>query len=331
MDYSELTQKLISGNTRAAARLITFVENDINAAEDIINSIYKHTGKAYILGITGAPGTGKSTFISTLIKNYVELGKKVGIVCVDPTSPLTGGALLGDRIRMKQHFSLNNVFIRSMANRGQLGGLARATEDVIKILDVYGCDLVIVETVGVGQSEVDIFKSAHTVVVLLVPGLGDDIQAIKSGIMEITDIFVVNKMDLPGSDKKVAEIMQMLEFRKNYKYDSKVLGKKYAKIEQWTPEITKVNSRTGENFDTLLELIKKHKKFLEESGVISNYLENRITNETLQILKHKLTEKVEELLKTNTDIGQYINQAIQKSLDPYSMANLIIKMLGLEE
>ena len=331
MDYSELTQKLISGNTRAAARLITFVENDINAAEDIINSIYKHTGKAYILGITGAPGTGKSTFISTLIKNYVELGKKVGIVCVDPTSPLTGGALLGDRIRMKQHFSLNNVFIRSMANRGQLGGLARATEDVIKILDVYGCDLVIVETVGVGQSEVDIFKSAHTVVVLLVPGLGDDIQAIKSGIMEITDIFVVNKMDLPGSDKKVAEIMQMLEFRKNYKYDSKVLGKKYAKIEQWTPEITKVNSRTGENFDTLLELIKKHKKFLEESGVISNYLENRITNETLQILKHKLTEKVEELLKTNTDIGQYINQAIQKALDPYSMANLIIKMLGLEK
>lgn len=331
MDYSELTQKLISGNTRAAARLITFVENDINAAEDIINSIYKHTGKAYILGITGAPGTGKSTFISTLIKNFVELGKKVGIVCVDPTSPLTGGALLGDRIRMKQHFSLNNVFIRSMANRGQLGGLARATEDVIKILDVYGCDLIIVETVGVGQSEVDIFKSAHTVVVLLVPGLGDDIQAIKSGIMEITDIFVVNKMDLPGSDKKVAEIMQMLEFRKNYKYDSKVLGKKYAKIEQWTPEITKVNSRTGENFDTLLELIKKHKKFLEESGVISNYLENRITNETLQILKHKLTEKVEELLKTNTDIGHYINQAIQKSLDPYSMANLIIKMLGLEK
>ncbi len=331
MDYSELTSKLIKGNTRAAARLITFVENDINAAEDIINSIYKHTGNAYILGITGAPGTGKSTFISTLIKNYVELGKNVGIVCVDPTSPLTGGALLGDRIRMKQHFSLNNVFIRSMANRGQLGGLARATEDVIKILDVYGCDLIIVETVGVGQSEVDIFKSAHTVVVLLVPGLGDDIQAIKSGIMEITDIFVVNKMDLPGSDKKVAEIMQMLEFRKNYKYDSKVLGKKYAKIEQWTPEITKVNSRTGENFDTLLELIKKHKKFLEESGVISNYLENRITNETLQILKHKLTEKVEELLKTNTDIGHYINQAIQKSLDPYSMANLIIKMLGLEE
>ena len=331
MDYSDLTENLLKGNTRAAARLITVVENDIIAAEEIISSIYKHTGKAYIIGITGAPGTGKSTFISTLIKNYVDQNKKVGIICVDPTSPLTGGALLGDRIRMKQHFSLNNVFIRSMANRGQLGGLARATEDSIKILDAYGCEIIIVETVDVGQSEVDIFRSAHTVIVLLVPGLGDDIQAIKSGIMEITDIFVVNKMDLHGSDKKVADIMQMLEFRKSYKYESENNIDEYAKINQWTPEITKVNSKTGENFDTLLELINKHKAFLEESGVLSNYMENRVKNETIQILKHKLTEKVEELINSNTEIGKYIDQAIQKSLDPYSMANLIIKMLGLEK
>ncbi|TKJ23313.1 MAG: methylmalonyl Co-A mutase-associated GTPase MeaB [Promethearchaeota archaeon Loki_b32] len=331
MEYSNLISQLLKGHPRAAARLITFVENDIEAAEEIVNSIYEHTGNAYILGITGAPGTGKSTFISTLIKIYVEQGKKIGIICVDPTSPLTGGALLGDRIRMKQLFSIDNVFIRSMANRGQLGGLARATEDVIKILDAYGCDIVIVETVGVGQSEVDIFKSAHTVVVLLVPGLGDDIQAIKSGIMEITDIFVVNKMDLPGADKKIAEIQQMLEFKKNYKYDSKEISEKFAKIEQWTPEITKVNSKIGENFDELLGLIKKHKSFLEESGVISNYLKNRITNETIQILKYKLTEKVEELLNSDKEIGKYIDQAIKKSLDPYSMANLIIKMLGLEK
>ena len=331
MDYSNFISQLIKGNPRAAARLITFVENDIDAAEEIVNSIYEHTGNAYILGITGAPGTGKSTFISTLIKIYVDQGKKVGIICVDPTSPLTGGALLGDRIRMKQHFSLDNVFIRSMANRGQLGGLARATEDVIKILDAYGCDIIIIETVGVGQSEVDIFKSAHTVVVLLVPGLGDDIQAIKSGIMEITDIFVVNKMDLQGADKKIAEIKQMLEFRKNYKYNTKDFSEKFAKIELWTPEITKVNSKIGKNFDKLLELIKRHKTFLTESGVISNYMKNRITNETIQILKHKLTQKVEELLKSNKEIRKYINQAIQKSLDPYSMANLIIKMLGLDK
>ena len=331
MDYSNFISQLLKGNPRAAARLITFVENDIDAAEEIVNSIYEYTGNAYILGITGAPGTGKSTFISTLIKIYVDQGKKVGIICVDPTSPLTGGALLGDRIRMKQHFSLDNVFIRSMANRGQLGGLARATEDVIKILDAYGCDIIIIETVGVGQSEVDIFKSAHTVVVLLVPGLGDDIQAIKSGIMEITDIFVVNKMDLQGADKKIAEIKQMLEFRKNYKYNAKDFSEKFAKIELWTPEITKVNSKIGKNFDKLLELIKRHKTFLTESGVISNYMKNRITNETIQILKHKLTQKVEELLNSNKEIRKYIDQAIQKSLDPYSMANLIIKMLGLDK
>ena len=330
MAYSNLISQLLEGKPRAAARLITFVENDIVASEEIINSIYKHTGNAYILGITGAPGTGKSTFISTLTKIYIDQGKNVGIICVDPTSPLTGGALLGDRIRMKQNFSLNNVFIRSMANRGQLGGLARATEDIIKILDAYGCDIIIVETVGVGQSEVDIFKSAQTVIFLLVPGLGDDIQAVKAGIMEVVDVFVVNKMDFPGADKKVAEIMQMLEFKKNYKYDSKDLSEKYAKIELWTPEITKVNSKTGENFDELLELIKKHELFLKESGVMSNYMKNRITNETIQILKHKLTKKVEELLNSDKEIGKYIEQAIQKSLDPYSMANLIIKMLGLE-
>jgi LAO/AO transport system kinase len=331
MDHSDLISKLLNGNTRAAARLITIVENDIEAAEQVVNSIYQHTGRAYILGITGAPGTGKSTFISTLTKNFIEEAKKVGIICVDPTSPLTGGALLGDRIRMKQHFSLDNVFIRSMANRGQLGGLARATEDTIKILDAYGCDIIIVETVGVGQSEVDIFKSAQTVLVLLVPGLGDDIQAIKAGIMEITDIFVVNKMDLPGADKKVSDIMQMLEFKSSYKYESADFDEKFAKINQWTPEISKVNSKTGENFEILLKLIEKHKLFLQQTGIISNYLKNRIKTESIQILRHKLTKKIEDLMNTDAEIDKYIDQVIQKSLDPYSMANLIIKMLGLEK
>lgn len=329
MDYSDLIRNLLKGNTRAAARLISIVESSIDAAEEIINSIYEHTGNAYIIGITGSPGTGKSTFISTLIANLIKEGKKIGIICVDPTSPLTGGALLGDRIRMKQHFSLDNVFIRSMANRGQMGGLARATEDTIKILDAYGCDIIIVETVGVGQSEVDIFKSAHTVLVLLVPGMGDDIQAIKAGIMEVVDIFVINKMDLQGADKKVADIMQMLEFRKGYKYESE---KKeiFEKINLWTPEITKVNSRTGENFNILLELINKHRDFMENSGVISNYMKNRIKNETIEILKYKLTRKIEEILNSDSKMESLIEKVKKKSLDPYSMANLIIKMLGLE-
>ena len=330
MNYSDLIQKLLNGNARAVARLITLVENDIGAAENIINEIYSHTGNAYILGITGAPGSGKSTFINTLTKHYAKLGKKIGIICVDPTSPLTGGAILGDRIRMKDNFSLKNVFIRSMANRGQLGGLARATEDAVKILDAYGCDIIIVETVGVGQSEVDIFKSAQTVVVLLVPGLGDDIQAIKAGIMEITDIFVVNKMDLAGADKKIADITQMLELGMNYKYESEYDGENISLKSNWTPEIVKVNSRTGENFEKLIELINKHRDFLSNSGVMANYQKNRIKSETLQILRHKITKKVEGLISSNPTIDEYIRLVMDKSLDPYSMANLIIKLLGLD-
>ncbi|MFX1496186.1 MAG: methylmalonyl Co-A mutase-associated GTPase MeaB [Promethearchaeota archaeon] len=330
MDYSNLIERLINKDPRAAARLITIVENNIIAAEQIINSIYKYTGNSYILGVTGAPGSGKSTFISTLTKILVEQGNKIGIICVDPTSPLTGGAILGDRIRMKEHFNLNNVFIRSMANRGQLGGLARATEDVIKILDVYGSDIIIVETVGVGQSEVDIFKSAQTVAVLLQPEVGDDIQAIKAGIMEITDIFVVNKMDLPGADQKVAEISQMLELESSFKFDDQDLSKEYTKIRQWTPKIVKVNSKTEEGFNQFLEMVNLHKAFLKDTGIIDSYAKNRIKNETLQILKHKLTKKVEKLLSSNSEINNYINLVMDKSLDPYSMANLIIKLLGID-
>jgi LAO/AO transport system kinase len=330
MDYSDLIEKLLNGNSRAVARLITLVENDIEAAENIINAIYSHTGKAYILGITGAPGSGKSTFISNLTKIFAKEGKKIGIICVDPTSPITGGAILGDRIRMKDNFSLKDVFIRSMANRGQLGGLARATEDAVKILDAYGCDIIIVETVGVGQSEVDIFKSAQTVIVLLVPGLGDDIQAIKAGIMEITDIFVVNKMDLAGADKKIADVMQMVELRMNYKYESENLEVNNLLKSKWSPEIIKVNSITGENFEKVSELINKHREFLKESGVLVNYQKNRIKSETLQILKHKITQKVEGLINSNPTIDEYIRLVMDKSLDPYSMANLIIKLLGLE-
>ena len=330
MDYSDLIEKLLNGNSRAVARLITLVENDIAAAENIINAIYSHTGKAYILGITGSPGSGKSTFISNLTKIFAKEGKKIGIICVDPTSPITGGALLGDRIRMKDNFSLKDVFIRSMANRGQLGGLARATEDAVKILDAYGCDIIIVETVGVGQSEVDIFKSAQTVIVLLVPGLGDDIQAIKAGIMEITDIFVVNKMDLAGADKKIADVMQMLELRMNYKYESENLEVNNLVKSKWTPEIIKVNSITSENFEKLSELINKHREYLKESGVLVNYQKNRIKSETLQILKHKITQKVEGLINSNSKIDEYIRLVMDKSLDPYSMANLIIKLLGIE-
>ncbi|MHA1803104.1 MAG: methylmalonyl Co-A mutase-associated GTPase MeaB [Promethearchaeota archaeon] len=327
MDFQSLIDGLLKGDARSAARLMTLVENDIELAEKVINSIYDKTGNAYVLGITGAPGSGKSTFIAALTKKLIALRKKIGIICIDPSSPLTGGALLGDRIRMKESFSVKNVFIRSMANRGQLGGLSRATEDVIKILDAYGCDIIIIETVGVGQSEVDIFHSAATVLVLLVPGLGDDIQTIKAGIMEITDIFVVNKMDLPGADRKVAEIQQMLELNLKYRYENHDNQKSSEKGNHWIPEILKVNSLTGENFDELMKAIERHRNFLNQSGLISKYLENRIKSETRQIVKYKLIKKIEELLEKDDKIDAYMREVKNKSLDPYSMANKIIKLL----
>ncbi|MHA1726707.1 MAG: methylmalonyl Co-A mutase-associated GTPase MeaB [Promethearchaeota archaeon] len=327
MEFKGLIDGLLKGNTRSAARLMTLVENDIELSEKVITSIYDKTGNAYILGITGAPGSGKSTFIATLTKKFIALEKKIGIICVDPSSPLTGGALLGDRIRMKESFSVKNVFIRSMANRGQLGGLSRATEDVIKILDAYGCDIIIIETVGVGQSEVDIFHSAATVLVLLVPGLGDYIQTIKAGIMEITDIFVVNKMDLPGADRKIAEIQQMLEMNLKYHYEKNDQKEQMTKKSHWIPEILKVNSLTGENFDELMKAIEKHRDFLNQTSLISKYLENRIKNETKQIVKYKLIKKIEDLLENNNKMETYLTEVKNKSLDPYSMANKIIKLL----
>ena len=325
-----LAEKVFKGDIKAASRLMRDIDDEMESAIDELKALYAQTGKAATIGITGPPGVGKSTLVDKMVEVLRGDKKTVGVILVDPTSPLTGGAILGDRIRMKHHFTTGNVFIRSMANRGVLGGLARATEDVIKILDVYGCDIIIVETVGVGQSEVEIFKSAQTVAVLLVPGMGDDIQAIKAGIMEITDIFVVNKMDLEGADRKVAEITQMLELHSTFKYDSQESDDKYSKLRKWTPEIVKVNSKSGENFDIFLELLDHHQKFINETGIIENYVKSRIKNETIQILKYKLTKRVQRLLSSNSDIEEYIRLVMDKSLDPYSMANLIIKLLGIE-
>ncbi|MCP4760270.1 MAG: methylmalonyl Co-A mutase-associated GTPase MeaB, partial [archaeon] len=241
-EIDSLIERMRNGNQRAIARLMTFVEKDVNIASDIIKKIYPFTGKAYIIGVTGAPGTGKSSLINSMIENFLKLGKKIGVVAVDPTSPFSGGAILGDRIRMKKNFSVKDVFIRSMANRGQLGGIARATKDMVKVLDAAGYDIILIETVGVGQSEVDIFKSAHTTVVIVVPGLGDEIQAIKAGIMEITDIFVVNKMDFQGADRKVADLEGMLDLNEKIEVNIKTHSATVVKTKGWRPPIIKTNA-----------------------------------------------------------------------------------------
>ncbi|MHA1821881.1 MAG: methylmalonyl Co-A mutase-associated GTPase MeaB [Promethearchaeota archaeon] len=324
-EIDNLIEKLFMGNKRAIARLMTYIEEDIDKSAYIIEKIYPHTGNAYIIGITGAPGSGKSSLISAMIEHYVKQGHRVGVVAVDPTSPFSGGAILGDRIRMKKSFSLDQVFIRSMANRGQLGGIARATKDLVKVLDAANYDIILIETVGVGQSEVDIFKAAYTTVVVVIPGLGDEIQAIKAGIMEITDIFVVNKMDLPGADKKVRELNSMLDLSEKIQVNNQFHSVKVVKNKEWRPPIIKTNALTNQNIDQFLELIETHKKFLYDSGFIKKKLNIKFKNEILDIIKYKIEQHIENLIYHNPKINTYIEKIVNKNADPYMVSNEIIE------
>ncbi len=245
---------VLKGEKRAIARAISLVEDGASEAEAILSALGPHVGKAHVVGITGATGSGKSTLIHKLILAYRRRGRKVGVVAVDPTSPFTGGAFLGDRVRMQDVTLDGGVFIRSMATRESIGGIADATEGAVRILDAAGYDIILVETVGAGQLDVGVAGIAHTVVLVLAPGLGDEIQAIKAGIMEIADIFVVNKADRPGADQTVADIMSALEME-DYGPAS------------WRPPIVKTVALTGEGIDELIEQIERHKRYLAEKGI----------------------------------------------------------------
>lgn len=297
-DPREIAKRVLSGDRRAAARAITLAET--GCARELIGALYAYTGRAQVVGITGPPGSGKSTLVDRFIEAHRKAGRTVAVVAVDPSSPFTGGALLGDRLRMEKRQTDPGVFIRSMATRGHLGGLARATADATRILDAAGFDIVIVETVGVGQSEVDVIRLADTVVVVAVPGMGDEVQAIKAGLMEIGDVFVVNKADHDGADRAVAEIQAWLE----------------AVPGAWTPPVLKTIALTGEGVDGLLNAVEQHRSHVHDAGLASQRRRRQAQQEIMEIIR----EGVVTQASRDARLDALVSRVAQRALDPYAAA-----------
>jgi LAO/AO transport system kinase len=311
-----LVNGVLKGNVRDIARLMTIVENELPDATRAMQELFSHTGNAYTIGFTGPPGAGKSTLVDKVTHCLCCKGKTVGIVAVDPSSPFSGGAILGDRIRMRDISTEANVFIRSLSTRGSMGGLSRAAGDIAKILDASGKDFVIIETVGVGQDEVDIFRTADTSVLVLMPGAGDDIQSIKAGIMEIADIFVVNKADREGTDGLITSIRQMLDLNST--------------PGPWRPPILKTVAIHTEGVEELINAVQEHRTFLESTGTLTSRRRERTRAELIQLVERRISALIQSKIKQNGRFDELVEQVIERKEDPYTCANKIVGPLEKE-
>ncbi|MBE6097445.1 methylmalonyl Co-A mutase-associated GTPase MeaB [Schwartzia succinivorans] len=306
-----IAEEVLKGNRFALSKAITAIENEYDNATEIMQKLYPHTGHAYVLGVTGPPGAGKSTLTDKLAKEYRKRGKTVGIIAIDPTSPFSGGAILGDRIRMNELTLDPGVFIRSMGTRGSLGGLSHKTADAVKAMDAFGVDVIFVETVGVGQSEVDIVKAADTTMVVLIPGMGDDIQAIKAGILEIGDIFTINKADHDGADKLATELNMMLDLD--------------GETKDWRPPILKAIANQNIGIKEVVDTFHKHHDHIEGNGQLTVRRTERAKNEMLDLLDARIGAYVRHNIVDNGKLDEYVQDIKARKTDPYTVVNSVLQ------
>ncbi|PSP19783.1 methylmalonyl Co-A mutase-associated GTPase MeaB [Halobacteriales archaeon QH_10_67_13] len=337
MSDPELVEQLLAGKHRALARAITNIEDREPGYRELVSALHRHTGGADVIGVTGSPGSGKSTLVDKLAATYRERGLTVGVIAIDPSSPYTGGAVLGDRIRMGSNVGDMDVFFRSMSARGSLGGLSTATADAVTALDAFGKDKILVETVGAGQNEIDIVKTADTVMVLVPPGSGDDVQMLKAGILEIGDVFVVNKADLEGADRTVQELREMIEYQEGgipgtAGHHGAVASVKESGDSQsdetgedWQAAIVETVAKRGEGVEELLETLAEHRAYLDASGRRETQARLRYAEKIRTLLREDTNELLAEEIERRGGLDRFVDRVLARETDPYAVADELLE------
>jgi len=324
---TDLVEELLAGKHRALARVISKIEDRSPGYREIVSELHRHAGSADVIGVTGSPGAGKSTLVDKVAAAYRDRGETVGVIAIDPSSPFTGGAVLGDRIRMASNAGDMDVFFRSMSARGSLGGLSTATTDAVTALDAFGKDKVIIETVGAGQNEIDIVRTADTVAVLVPPDSGDDVQMLKAGILEIADLFAVNKADLDGADRTVQQLTEMLHYGERQKNGPDDRTDQAGEADAWEPPVIETVANSGEGVDAFLTAMDDHLRYLDESGKREARQRSRYAAEIRTLLREDVNEMLERELEASNGIDGYVDEVLRRESDPYAVTEEILTPL----